>query len=162
MSSAMARGSATQPPKLTPERAELLEVRAYTLDRIRALEVSPQRESESAPPLAVSKDVAAETLSRSENTETDLSARVTIGDEVSPLTIDTSIPVSTENSGSLHGRRLRRPLLPSCHDRHRDTPQATPTPLHRHQKERPLPTTGHATHRHLIVGAHAIHPRLLL
>ena len=86
----------------TPERVELLEVRAFTLDRIRALEVSPQRESESAPPLAVSKDVAAETLSRSENTETDLSARVTIGDEVSPLTIDTSIPVSTENSGSLH------------------------------------------------------------
>ena len=104
MSSAMARGSATQPPKLTPERAELLEVRAYTLDRIRALEVSPQRESESAPPLAVSKDVAAETLSRSENTETDLSARVTIGDEVSPLTIDTSTPVSTENSGSLQPR----------------------------------------------------------
>ena len=97
----MARGSATQPPELTPERAELLEVRAYTLDRIRALEVSPQRESDTAPPLAVSKDVAAETLSRSENTETGLPARVTIGDEVSPLTIDTSTPVPTENSGSL-------------------------------------------------------------
>ena len=111
MSSAMARGSATQPPEPTPERVELLEVRAFTLDRIRALEVSPQRESDTAPPLAVSKDVAAETLSRSENTETDLSARLTIGDEVSPLTIDTSTPVSTENSGSLHhGRRDGAPL----------------------------------------------------
>ena len=97
----MARGSATQPPGLTPERAELLEVRAFTLDRLRALGVSPQRESDTAPPLAVSRGAAAETLSRSENTETGLPARVTIGDEVSPLTIDTSIPVSTENSGSL-------------------------------------------------------------
>ena len=33
--------------------------------------------------------------------ETGLPARVNIGDEVSPLTNDTSIPVSTENSGSL-------------------------------------------------------------
>ena len=106
MSSAMARGSATQPPELTPERAELLEVQAFTLGQIQALEVSPQRESDAAPPLAVSKGVAAETLSRSENTETDLSACVTIGDEVSPLTIDTSIPVSTEDSGSLQSARL--------------------------------------------------------
>ena len=32
---------------------------------------------------------------------------MTIGDEVSPLTNDTSIPVSTENSGSLHGGEFR-------------------------------------------------------
>ena len=101
MSSAMARGSATQPPELTPERADLLLVRAFTLGQMKAHGVSPLRESDTAPPLAVSKDVAAETLSRSENTETGLPARVTIGDEVSPLTIDISIPVSTENSGSL-------------------------------------------------------------
>ena len=101
MSSAMARGSATQPPELTPERAELLEVQAFTLGQMQALEVSPWRESDAAPPLAVSKDVVAETLSRSKNTETGLPARVNIGDGVSPLTNDTSIPVSTENSGSL-------------------------------------------------------------
>ena len=104
MSSARARGLATQPPELTPEREDLLLVRAFTLGQMKAHGVSPLRESDTAPPLAVSKDVAAETLSRSENTETDLSACVTIGDEVSPLTIDTSIPVSTENSGSLHCR----------------------------------------------------------
>ena len=102
MSSAMARGSATQPPELTPERAVLLKVKAFALDQVRALGVSPQRESGAAPPLAVSRDGAAETLSRSQNTETGLPARVHIGDEVSPLTNDTSIPVSTENSGSLH------------------------------------------------------------
>ena len=102
MSSARARGLATQPPENTPEREDLLLVRAFALGQMKALEVSPQRESDIAPPLAVSKDAAAETLSRSENTETDLSARVTVGDGVSPLTIDTSIPVSTENSGSLH------------------------------------------------------------
>ena len=101
MSSAMARGPATQPPEFTPERADLLRVLAFTRGSVQALEVSPQRESGTAPPLAVSKDVAAETLSRSENTETGLPARVTVGDEVSPLTNDTSIPVSTENSGSL-------------------------------------------------------------
>ena len=104
MSSAMARGSATQPPELTPERAVLLKVKAFALDQVRALGVSPQRESGAAPPLAVSRDGAAETLSRSQNTETGLPARVHIGDEVSPLTNDTSIPVSTENSGSLHSR----------------------------------------------------------
>ena len=102
MSSAMARGSATQPPELTPDRGGLLRVQAFALGQVQALEVSPQRESDTAPPLAVSRGAAAETLSRSENTETDLSARVTVGDGVSPLTIDTSIPVSTENSGSLH------------------------------------------------------------
>ena len=102
MSSARARGLATQPPENTPEREDLLLVRAFALGQMKAHGVSPLRESDTAPPLAVSKDVAAETLSRSENTETDLSARVTIGDEVSPLTIDISIPVSTENSGSLH------------------------------------------------------------
>ena len=102
MSSAMARGSATQPPELTPERAVLLQVKAFALDQVRALGVSPQRESVAAPPLAVSRDGAAETLSRSQNTETGLPARVNIGDGVSPLTIDTSIPVSTENSGTLH------------------------------------------------------------
>ena len=102
MSSARARGLATPPPVPTPERVALLRVQAFTLGLEQAPEVSPRRESDTAPPLAVSKDVAAETLSRSENTETDLSACVTIGDEVLPLTIDTSIPVSTENSGSLH------------------------------------------------------------
>ena len=107
MSSAMARGSATQPPELTPERVDLLRVQAFTLGQVQALEVSPQRESDAAPPLAVSKDVAAETLSRSQDTETGLPARVHIGDGVSPLTNDTSIPVSTENSGSLHGGEFR-------------------------------------------------------
>ena len=107
MSSARARGPATQPPELTPDRAELLLVQAFTLGQMQAHGVSPLRESDTAPPLAVSKDVAAETLSRSENTETGLPARVTIGDEVSPLTNDTSIPVSTENFGSLHGGEFR-------------------------------------------------------
>ena len=106
MSSARARGLATQPPENTPEREDLLLVRAFALGQMKAHGVSPLRESDTAPPLAVSKDVVAETLSRSENTETDLSACVTIGDEVSPLTIDTSIPVSTENSGSLHKLQL--------------------------------------------------------
>ena len=102
MSSAMARGSATQPPELTPERVALLRVQAFALGQVQALEVSPQRESDTAPPLAVSRGAAAETLSRSENTETDLSARVTIGDGVSPLTIDTSPPVSTGIPETLH------------------------------------------------------------
>ena len=115
MSSAMARGSATQPPELTPERADLLLVQAFALGQMKAHGVSPLRESDTAPPLAVSKDAAAETLSRSENTETDLSARVTIGDGVSPLTIDTSIPVSTENSGSLHYHGIREVVNPTSH-----------------------------------------------
>ena len=102
MSSARARGLATRSPVSTPERAALLRIQAFTLGQEQAPEVSPRRESDTAPPLAVSEDVVAETLSRSKNTETGLPARVTIGDEVSPLTIDTSIPVSTENSGSLH------------------------------------------------------------
>ena len=76
MSSAMARGSATQPPELTPERVALLRVQAFALGQVQALEVSPQRESDAAPPLAVSKGVVAETLSRSQNTETGLPARV--------------------------------------------------------------------------------------
>ena len=79
MSSAMARGPATQPPELTPEREELLKVQEFTLGREQALGVSPRRESDTALPLAVSKDVVAETLSRSKNTETGLPARVTIG-----------------------------------------------------------------------------------
>ena len=114
MSSARARGLATQPPELTPEREELLKVQAFrfTLGLEQAPEVSPRRESGTALSLAMSKDAVAETLSRSKHTETDLSARVTIGDEVSPLTNDTSIPVSTENSGSLHQRWAAAPSIP--------------------------------------------------
>ena len=101
MSSARARGLATPPPVPTPERVALLRVQAFTLGLEQAPEVSPRRESDTAPSRAMSKDVVAETLSRNKHTETGLPAHVTIGDEVSPLTNDTSIPVSTENSGSL-------------------------------------------------------------
>ena len=97
MSSARARGSATPPPELTPEREELLRVQAFALGLARGSEVLPRRESDAAPSLAMSKGAVAETWSGNKHTEIGLPTRVPIGDEVSPLTIDTSLPGSTGN-----------------------------------------------------------------
>ena len=71
-------------------------------------EVSPRLGSRAAPSLAMSNDAAAERGSQpAQRDELAHSQTVPIGDEVLPLTIDTSPPATTGILESLHGAHYR-------------------------------------------------------